>query len=76
MYVKLSELSVGKKAIIKSFESDELFLKLMEMGCTPGETVVVEQKAPLKDPISILVSGYKLSLRVNEAEQIIVEEIL
>lgn len=76
MFKKLSELSVGKKAVIKSFESDELFLKLMEMGCTPGETILVEQKAPLKDPISIIVSGYKLSLRVDEAEQIIVEEIL
>ena len=75
MFKKLSELSVGKKAVIKSFESDELFLKLMEMGCTPGETILVEQKAPFKDPISIIVSGYKLSLRVDEAEQIIVEEI-
>ena len=76
MYKKLSELSIGKRAVIKSFESDELFLKLMEMGCTPGEIVIIEQKAPLKDPISILVSGYKLSLRIDEAEQIIVEEIL
>jgi ferrous iron transport protein A len=76
MFKKLSELSVGKKAIIKSFESDEMFLKLMEMGCTPGETILVEQKAPFNDPISIIVSGYKLSLRVDEAEQIIVEEVL
>ena len=76
MYKKLSELSVGKKAIIKSFESDDLFLKLMEMGCIPGEIISIDQMAPFKDPISILVSGYKLSLRIDEAEQIIVEEIL
>ena len=75
MFKKLSELTTGKKAIIKSFESDNLFLKLMEMGCTPGEIIVIEHVAPFKGPISVSVSGYKLSLRIDEAEQIIVEEI-
>lgn len=46
----------------------------MEMGCVPGEKIKVEQIAPLGDPISITVSGYNLSLRVNEAENIFVEE--
>lgn len=43
------------------------------MGCVPGEKIVVDQVAPLGDPISISVSGYILSLRLNEAENIIVE---
>jgi ferrous iron transport protein A len=47
----------------------------MEMGCVPGERVKVEQMAPLGDPISISVAGYCLSLRLNEAENILVEEI-
>lgn len=72
---KLSEIKIGKSAIIHSFESDDLFLKLMEMGCVPGEKITVEQIAPFKDPISISVSGYQLSLRLNEAEHIIVEEL-
>ena len=71
---RLSEVEVGKAVIIKYFEKDEIFLKLMEMGCVPGEIVIVEQVAPLGDPISILVSGYHLSLRINEAENIWVEE--
>ena len=71
---RLSEVEVGKTVIIKYFEKDEIFLKLMEMGCVPGEIVIVEQVAPLGDPISILVSGYHLSLRINEAENIWVEE--
>lgn len=75
MLKPLSELKVGKKAVIKSFQDNDIFLKLMEMGCIPGEVVTVDQIAPLKDPISILVSGYKLSLRLNEAENVIVEEI-
>lgn len=72
---RLSEVEVGKTVIIKHFENDDIFLKLMEMGCVPGEQIVVEQIAPLGDPISILVAGYILSLRLNEAENIWVEEV-
>ena len=75
MYKKLSEIKIGQKAIIKSFESDELFLKLMEMGCIPGEKITIEQIAPFKDPISISVAGYTLSLRLDEADHIIVDEL-
>ena len=46
------------------------------MGCIPGEVVIVEQIAPLGDPISISVAGYSLSLRLSEAEEIFVEEII
>ncbi len=71
--MRLSELKPGDKRIITHFESPELELKLMEMGCLPGEEVVVEQIAPLGDPISIKIAGYSLSLRINEADQILVE---
>jgi ferrous iron transport protein A len=67
---KLSELHIGEAGVIHSFENDEIFLKLMEMGCIPGEAIRVEQVAPLGDPISISVAGYQLSLRKDEAESI------
>ncbi len=63
----------GQEGIIKEFNSNEIFLKLMEMGCVPGEKILLEQIAPLGDPISVNVSGYHLSLRLNEAEHILVE---
>lgn len=72
---RLSELEAGTRAKIVSFENNDLFLKLMEMGCIPGELVKIEQVAPLGDPISIAVAGYNLSLRLNEAENIFVEEV-
>ena len=50
-----------------------LFLKLMEMGCLPEEEITVWKKAPFGDPIYIMVSGYSLSLRADEAEKINVE---
>lgn len=73
MTVRLSELKQGEKGIIKEFKDNDIFLKLMEMGCVPGESILMEQKAPLGDPVSINVAGYHLSLRLDEAEQIIVE---
>ena len=75
MIIRLSELEKGKIATIKSFEKDDIFLKLMEMGCVPGEEIIIEHIAPMGDPISISVSGYNLSLRLNEAENIWVETI-
>ena len=69
---KLSELKIGESGVIHSFENDDIFLKLMEMGCIPGELIVVEQIAPLGDPISISVAGYQLSLRINEADSIFI----
>jgi ferrous iron transport protein A len=70
---RLSELKSGESGVIHSFEKNEIFIKLMEMGCVPGEAVTVEQIAPLGDPISIAVAGYRLSLRMDEANTIIVE---
>ena len=75
MNKRLSEIEPGKSVRIMSFSKNDIFLKLMEMGCLPGEIIKVEKIAPLGDPISIRVSGYSLSLRINEAETIIVEDI-
>lgn len=72
MLKKLSELQTGESGIIDSFTNNDIFLKLMEMGCVPGEKVTVDMIAPLGDPISIQVSGYRLSLRLNEAEHIFI----
>ena len=72
---RLSDLSAGSIVRIHSFENDDIFLKLMEMGCVPGELIKIEKIAPLGDPISITVSGYNLSLRLDEAKNIFVEEV-
>jgi ferrous iron transport protein A len=72
---RLSELRTGARAIIHSFEKNDVFLKLMEMGCVPGEIIKVEKIAPLGDPISIAVAGYQLSLRLDEADNIFVDPI-
>lgn len=74
--IRLSDLSIGRSAVIREFEQDDIYVKLMEMGCVPGETVSITKVAPLGDPISIAVAGYNLSLRRTEANHIWVEEVI
>ena len=71
----LSQLKVGQSAIIDSFTDKNMALKLLEMGCTPGEVVKLDRIAPLGDPIAISVSGYLLSLRKEEASTILVSAL-
>lgn len=75
MLMKLSKVKTGTKVKINSFENHEIILKLMEMGCLPGEEITVWKKAPFGDPIYILVAGYSLSLRLDEADQINVDTL-
>ena len=71
--LKLSQLKPGEQGTICEFKDSDIFIKLMEMGCVPGENILLEQIAPMGDPISVTVAGYRLSLRLNEAENIIVK---
>lgn len=71
----LSDLKSGQEAVIDSFTDHELSLKLLEMGCIPGETIRVTRIAPLGDPMAIWVSGYQLSLRKDEAATVRVRVI-
>ncbi len=71
--MKLSQLKVGEKGTVKEFTDLEMSVKLMEMGCLPGEVIKVERIAPLGDPIAINVAGYQLSLRKREASTIILQ---
>jgi Fe2+ transport system protein FeoA len=73
MQYRLSDLKTGQRGRIINFSKSELLLKLLEMGCLPGEVITIEQVAPLSGPISISVAGYILSLRKTEADDILVE---
>lgn len=68
----LAELKPGESARIISFTDEELSLKLLEMGCLPGEQVILKKNAPLGCPMAIEVAGYLLSLRKAEAATVIV----
>ena len=71
----LAELRIGQSAIIDSFTDKEVSVKLLEMGCLPGEEVLLKNIAPLGDPIAIYVSGYTLGLRKSEAASVIIRAV-
>jgi ferrous iron transport protein A len=67
---KLSELEAGEAGIIHSFEKDELYIKLLEMGCLPGNVVELLQIAPFGDPLYLNINGCHLAIRLETACEI------
>jgi len=70
----LSGLRMGARASVVQIEgSDEVSLRLMEMGLTPGAEVALVGMAPLGDPLELELRGYRLSLRKSEAARVLVD---
>ena len=70
--IPLDQLPKGKLAIIEDIDSDQLPLKLMEMGCLPGNKVSLIQKAPLNDPLYLKIDESHLAIRKESAQHIFV----
>lgn len=75
MGTTIADLKRGQKGIIKEFVDDFLPIKLLELGCLPGNEVELMQIAPLKDPIYINVNGTHIAIRKSVAQQIELELI-
>jgi len=71
----VAHLKRGEKGIIKEFTEDLLPIKLLELGCLPGNEVELIQVAPLQDPIYINVNGSHIAIRRSMALQIALEII-
>ena len=69
----MADLRVGESGIINGFKNSSLTLKLLEMGFLPGSKIKLNFKAPLGDPLSIRVSGYNVSIRLDEAAMILLQ---
>ena len=75
MIKTVAELKRGEKGIIKEFADDILPIKLLELGCLPGNEIELVQIAPLKDPIYINVNGSHIAIRRAMAKLIELEII-
>ncbi|MCW4469248.1 ferrous iron transport protein A [Flavobacterium sp. MFBS3-15] len=73
MKTTLASLKKGQKATITDFNIDAIPLKLLEMGCLPGNIVELLQVAPLGDPIYITVNDSHVAIRRETAIEIDVE---
>ncbi|MEY4432698.1 MAG: hypothetical protein RLZZ44_828 [Bacteroidota bacterium] len=75
MHTTLNILKKGEKAIIKEFDVDAVPLKLLEMGCLPGNRVELLQIAPFGDPLYLNINGSHVAIRVETAKEIEVDLI-
>ncbi|ADF50607.1 MAG: ferrous iron transport protein A [Zunongwangia sp.] len=75
MKVTVAHLKRGERGIIKEFSADNVPLKLLEMGCLPGNEVELVQTAPFKDPMYLNINGSHLAIRKETALQIEIELI-
>jgi len=72
----LADLAIGECALVRRVAgADEIGVRLLEMGLTPGVKVKLLGKAPFGDPLEFEVRGYRLSVRKSEAERVDVEAI-
>ena len=71
----LAEVGVGRTARVESVSgTDDVSMRLMEMGLTPGVQITVLGTAPFGDPIELELRGYRLSVRRSEAARVQVVE--
>ena len=71
--VTIAELKIGEKGIITAFGNTMLPIKLLELGCLPGNEVELVQIAPLRDPLYINVNGSHIAIRRSVAALIQLE---
>ncbi len=75
MKLTIAHLKRGQKGIIKDFSVDNVPLKLLEMGCLPGNEVELIQTAPFQDPMYLNINGSHLAIRKETALLIEIELI-
>lgn len=73
MQPTIANLKKGDLAIIKDFDVESIPLKLLEMGCLPGNTVELIQIAPFGDPLYLNINGSHLAIRMETARKIEIE---
>lgn len=72
----LSELKKGQSGKIAHVGGNSILRRrILEMGIVPGAEFYIEKYAPLKDPLELIVKGYHVSLRVEEAAHITVDHV-
>lgn len=75
MRLTIADLKKGEKGTITDSSSEDIPLKLLEMGCLPGNTVHLLQLAPFADPMYLNVNDSFLAIRKETAALIIIKKI-
>ncbi|MBU0993797.1 MAG: FeoA domain-containing protein [Proteobacteria bacterium] len=74
MRINLRQMKINQAGTIMAVKAEgPLGRRIRDMGMVPGADIVIQGRAPLKDPVAIKVMGFTLTLRNNEADYIDVE---
>lgn len=71
----IADLKKGETAIIREFSVTDIPLKLIEMGCLPGNEVRLVQTTLFNGPLFLTINGSNIAIRRDTAEQILIEKI-
>lgn len=74
MQISIAHLKRGERGIITNVSSIHIPLKLLEMGCLPGNYVELVQVAPFKDPLYLNINGTHVAIRKETASHILIEK--
>lgn len=73
----LRELGVGRSGRVVQVGGEKVLRhRLLEMGITPRTVITVKKIAPMGDPVELFLRGYSLTLRLADAKNIVIEEIV
>ncbi len=71
--IPLRNMASGQRGVISKVKADgELGRRIRDMGLVPGTPILIQGRAPLKDPVAIRIRDFTLTLRNNEADDILV----
>lgn len=74
MQITLDKLKINQKGTIVAVKGQGVTRRrLFDMGVTPGALVTLIKLAPLGDPLEINIRNYELTLRKDEAKNVILE---
>jgi ferrous iron transport protein A len=73
LQITLAQIKRGERGIILDVSSIHVPLKLLEMGCLPGNEVELVQVAPFSDPMYLNINGTHLAIRKETAIHVLIE---
>lgn len=75
MQISVADLKKGERGVITDSSSQAIPLKLLEMGCLPGNEVQLLHLAPFSDPLYLVVNGSHVAIRKDTAALILIDKI-
>jgi ferrous iron transport protein A len=73
--ITLDQLKAGERGVVQGYQGEEdLHYRLKELGLVHGTRILVKRFAPLGDPMEVVLRGYSLSIRKQDAAKILVQK--